>query len=90
MIVHHYSCQDDSVCMGECIIQILKWFENRFTHMQTKKKDNHEYYHVDITAPSNKLVTLATGSEDFINSARQELESVITYLQGYRGDKPTC
>ena len=85
MIVHHYSCQDGSACMGECIIQILKWFENRFTQMQTKKKDNHEYYHVDITAPSNKLVTLATSSEDFINSARQELESVITYLQGYRG-----
>ncbi|XP_052805152.1 uncharacterized protein LOC128234735 [Mya arenaria] len=84
MIWHHYECCDDSQDLGDCLVRILEWFERKFQNPIKKIKDNFENYHVDIVAPSNKIITLAYGTRDFIRDGERSLRQVIDYCREYR------
>lgn len=83
MINHHFQCQDHSDNVGGCIIEILEWFKQSFADPKKKMKDNFAHHHVDIVAPANKIMNLATGQPDLIRNAEKNLGKVIEYLKSY-------
>lgn len=87
MILHHFRCQNDDENLGDCIIDILEWFRQKFSQPVQKQRDNFQHFHVDIVAPSNKVITLAIGGRDLIRYAEISLCDVIDFMKTYRKKK---